>query len=93
MVNFTSSATERTAKLEQQINESKFNKEAKNKMDYAATLKSSASSFLFREAWDQANTKVEEAKGILNELSQVGICFYYYLGKGRANWKTNISIH
>lgn len=71
VVNFVASATERTTKLEQQVNESKFNKEAKNKMDYVATLKSSASSFLFRELWDQANTKLEEARAVLNELSQV----------------------
>jgi hypothetical protein len=71
-----SGATEKATKLEQQVNENKFNKEAKNKMDYVTTLKSSASSFLFRDLWDQANSKLEEAKGVLNELSQVR--FYYF---------------
>lgn len=70
VVNFVSSTNERVAKLEQQITEAKFNKEAKNKMDFVATLKSSASSFLFREMWDSANSKVEEAKNIISELSQ-----------------------
>jgi hypothetical protein len=76
VVNFAGGATERTTKLQEQINELKFNKEAKNKMDFVATLKSSASSFLFRELWDQANTKLEEAKGVLNELSQVRDYFF-----------------
>lgn len=73
VVKFVANNTASVAKLEQQIVETKFNKEAKNKMDYAASLKSTASSYLFREMWDQANTKIEEAKGILTELSQVNL--------------------
>lgn len=40
-------------------------------MDYAASLKSTASSYLLREMWDQANTKIEEARNVVTELSQV----------------------
>lgn len=45
--------------------------DAKNKMDWVNTLKSTAGSCLFREQWDGALEKVEEAKGVLAELSQV----------------------
>lgn len=40
-------------------------------MDWANTLKSTAGSCLFREQWDAALEKVEEAKGVVSELSQV----------------------
>lgn len=40
-------------------------------MDWASTLKNTASSLLFREQWDGALEKIEEANSVVSELSQV----------------------
>lgn len=57
--------------IEQQIVEKKFSKDSKNKMDWVNTLKSTAGTFLFREQWDSALEKIEEAKNVVATLSEV----------------------
>lgn len=60
-------------KIEQKIVEQKFGKEAKNKMEYASTLRSSASEFSQKEQWDQALGKLEEANTVVAELKEVSL--------------------
>lgn len=59
-------------KLEQEMSEKQFAKQAKDKMEWATTLKSVASDFVDKHQWDNAYEKIEEGRKVLDELSQVG---------------------
>jgi hypothetical protein len=54
-----------------QVNEQKFGKEAKNKVEYLGTLKNVANDFMSKEQWDQALDNLEKARSLLAELSEV----------------------
>jgi hypothetical protein len=61
--------------LEKDIATAKFAKAAKNKMEYAKTLKGIATDCVAKDQWDQAAQKVEEVRDILGELSQVSLIY------------------
>lgn len=60
-------------KIEQQITENRFGKEARNKQEYLGTLKSVALDFLQKDQFDSALHQVETAKQLISELTQVNM--------------------
>lgn len=72
-VTFVTKENAELDKIEQKIVEQKFGKEAKNKMEYASTLRGVASDFSQKEQWDQAIGKIEEANNVVAELREVCI--------------------
>lgn len=70
VVKFTQEVSPALEKLVVQVNEQKFGKEAKNKIDYLGTLKNVANDFMSKEQWDQALDNLEKARTLLAELSE-----------------------
>lgn len=69
---------EKTKVIEQgelQIIENKYNKEAKNRVQYFGTLKQVANDNVQKEQWDQALDKVEAARQVVSDLNEVLILF------------------
>lgn len=62
-------------KIEQQVTENKFGKEARNKQEYLGTLRSVAQDFLQKDQFDSALHQVEAAKQVISELTQVCYCY------------------
>lgn len=58
-------------KVQQQIAENKFGKEARNKIEYVGTLKGQVTEFLNTSQWDQALGKLEECRTNIAELNKV----------------------
>jgi hypothetical protein len=63
------------AKIQSDIAERKSIKAARNKMEYAGTLKGVAQDNLDKEQWDQALDKIEATRQIIFELQQVHLLF------------------
>jgi hypothetical protein len=51
--------------------ERKFNKVAKGKMEWAATIKGVAKQNMEVDHWDEALSKLEDMRAVLDELSEV----------------------
>lgn len=64
-------------KIEEEIIAAKFSKVANGKMDWVKTLKGVAQDCVEKDQWDQAVGKIEDARTILYELSQVGFIYEY----------------
>lgn len=58
-------------KGELQIVENKYNKEAKNRVQYFGTLKQIANEHVQKEQWDQALDKLEAARQVVSDLNEV----------------------
>lgn len=71
VVKFTQEIAPSLDKFVVQVNEQKFGKEAKNKLEYLSTLKNVANDFMSKEQWDQALDNLEKARTLLAELSEV----------------------
>lgn len=68
---FTKDQSAALDKLEQEMSEKRFAKLAKDKMDWANTLKGVASDNCEKQQWDPAFEKIEEGRKVLDELNQV----------------------
>jgi hypothetical protein len=75
VVNFVRDYVPTLAKIENDIVERKFAKVARNKMEWVGTLLNVAQQFVEKDVWDQALGKIEEVRGVLEEISQVYLRF------------------
>lgn len=75
MPEFTAQITKDIDALEKDMNEKRFTKVAKGRMEWAETNRNIAKQSLEVDKWDDTFDKIETARAILYELSQVFFCF------------------
>lgn len=70
VVTFLEEAPATLNEIEDQIVQRKFSKVAKGKMEWLGTLKNVAEQFLEQEQWDRVLDQVEQARGVILEITQ-----------------------
>jgi hypothetical protein len=78
----TKDTTAALDRIDQQIVERKFNKVAKGKMEWTTTIKGVAKHNLDVDNWDEALSKLEDMRTVLDELSEVKfkkVCVYKFM--------------
>lgn len=68
---FVAELSPNLVKVQQQIAETRFGKEARGKVEFVGTLKGNVTEFINNAQYDQAIGKLEEARTFISELDQV----------------------
>lgn len=71
VVTFVAEISPNLTKVQQQVAENRFGKEARGKIEHVGTLKGCTVEFVNNAQYDQAVGKLEEARTYLSELDKV----------------------